>query len=59
MTSNLIMIAYLAGILIGWVLRGCVVREKEQMNGYQPKGSIPTEKVKSNPPKYGSAQQRK
>lgn len=30
MTSEqLAMLAYLAGALIGWVLRGCVVREKE------------------------------
>lgn len=55
MTSNLIMIAYLAGILIGWVLRGCVAREKKQMNGYQPKGRA-SEKALKNPPKYGSMQ---
>lgn len=55
MTSNLIMIAYLTGVLIGWVLRGCVVREKEQMNGYQPKGGA-SEKALKDPPRYGSMQ---
>lgn len=30
MTSEqLVMLAYLVGVLIGWILRGCVVREKE------------------------------
>lgn len=57
MTSEqLVMLAYLAGALIGWVLRGCVVREKEQLrSGFQPKGGA-SEKALKNPPKYGSAQ---
>lgn len=56
MTSEqLVMLAYLAGALIGWVLRGCVAREKKQMNGYQPKERH-SEKALKNPPKYGSMQ---
>ena len=57
MTSEqLVMLAYLAGALIGWVLRGCVVKEKEQMrSGFQPKVGT-SEKALKNPPKYGRMQ---
>ena len=57
MTSEqLAILAYLFGALIGWVLRGCVEREKEQMNGYQPKGRA-SEKDLNDPPKLKTAQE--